>query len=84
MATIHLIDPEGRSHWTDEDSPFAKSGLESGHLKRPGQQDVEQVDETGEEVEDAAVEQDGVGEDTNGDASGSGDTQRPGRGSRKR
>jgi hypothetical protein len=100
MATIHLVDPDGREHWAEEDSNFAKSGLESGHLRPAGQSvsrtveetgeeteeqgDSEQVEETGEETEDAAVEQDGDGEDAVSDAGGSGDAKRAPRGSRRR
>lgn len=100
MATIHLVDPDGREHWADADSEFAKSGLESGHLRPFGmpaseateqveetseeQGDGEQVEETSEEAEDATVEQDGDGADAVSDASGPGDAKPAGRGSRRR
>lgn len=96
MAT-HFIDLEGREHWADEGSPFAVSGLESGHLRRAGepvpekvdetdgeQGDTEKVDETDGEAEDAAVEQDGDGADAVSDSDGSGDAQPARRGSRRR
>lgn len=36
---IEFIDPDGRSHWAEADSEFARTGLESGHLRRAGQSD---------------------------------------------
>jgi hypothetical protein len=84
MATIHLVDLDGREHWADADSEFAKSGLESGHLRPAGEPATEQVEETGEEAEDATVEQDGDGADADGDSDGSGQSRRSPRGSRRR
>lgn len=81
MATIKLVDPDGREHWADEASEFVRSGLESGHLRPPGEAEGQG---DGEEAEDATVEQDGVGEDADGDAAGSGDAKRAPRRPRQR
>jgi hypothetical protein len=52
MAT-EFIDPDGRHHWAEEESNFAKSGLESGHLRRASEPVSEKVDETDGEQGDA-------------------------------
>lgn len=68
MAT-EFIDPDGRHHWAEEESNFAKSGLESGHLRRASEPDLGKKPEGFDEL--GKIEESGDGEkvdETDGEA----------------